>query len=102
MAITSYALTTTPTAIFTASGSNVISTMYYCNADTGNAHAVSVWLVANGGTALNLNMIYNNVNVAAKDTLVVDREKIVLENGDSIWAYANNNGVINATVSSFS
>jgi hypothetical protein len=46
-------------------------------------------------------MIYNNVNVVAKDTYVVDREKIVLSNGDAIYAYANINGNISATVSYF-
>jgi hypothetical protein len=101
MAITSYALTTTPTAIFTSSGTSVITAMYYCNIDPSTANAFSVWLVQNGGVHSNTNVIYNNVAVVAKDTYVVDREKIVLENGDSIYAYGNVNNVISATISSF-
>ena len=100
--ITSSALTTTPTAVFTASGVNVISTMYFCNTNTTTAYAFSVWLVPSGtGTVANTTMIYNNVTVVAKDTFVVDREKIVLSNGDAIYAYANINGNISATVSYF-
>ena len=99
--ITSTTLSTSPTAIFTASGINVISTMYFCNSNPANAYGFSVWLVPSGGAISNTNMIYNNVSVVAKDTHVVDREKIVLSNGDSIYAYANINGNINATVSSF-
>ena len=99
--ITSTELTTTPAAIFTASGTNVISTMYFCNTNTTTAYGFSVWLVPNTGSVSNANMIYNNVNVVAKDTYVVDREKIVLSNGDAIYAYANINGNISATVSYF-
>ena len=99
--ITSSALTTTPAAIFTASGTNVISTMYFCNTNTTTPYGFSVWLVPSGGGVSNTNMIYNNVNVVAKDTYVVDREKIVLSNGDAIYAYANINGNISATVSYF-
>jgi hypothetical protein len=39
--------------------------------------------------------------VAAKDTFVVDREKIILGNGDSIQAYGNINNYITATITSF-
>ena len=99
--ITNAALTTNPTAIYTSVGTNVITTAYYCNIDQSNSHSFSVWLVPNGGTATNTNMIYNNVTVVAKDTYVMDREKIVLSNGDSIYAYANANNAISATVSSF-
>jgi hypothetical protein len=100
--ITNASLTTTPTAIFTSSGVNVISAMYFCNSNPATAYGFSVWLVPSGGGVSNTTMIYNNVNVVAKDTYVVDREKIVMSNGDAIYAYANINGNISATVSSFS
>jgi hypothetical protein len=100
--ITNTALTTNPTAIYTSVGTNVITTAYFCNVDQNNSHSFSVWLVPNGGTVSNVNMVYNNVTVVAKDTYVVDREKIVLSNGDAIYAYSNVNNLISATVSSFS
>jgi urocanate hydratase len=99
--VTNAALTTTPTAIFTASGVNVISTMHYCNVNQNTAYGFSVWIVPNGGSVSNANMIYNNVTVVAKDTFVVDREKLVLSNGDAIYAYSNVNNEISATITSF-
>jgi hypothetical protein len=99
--ITSTSLTTNPAAIFTSVGTTVVSTMYFCNTNTTVAYGFSVWLVPSGGGVSNTNMIYNNVNVVAKDTYVVDREKIVLSNGDAIYAYSNINGNISATISSF-
>lgn len=100
--ISSTALTTTPTAIFTATGTNVITTMYFCNVDNYASTSFSVWLVPNGDTVSNINLIYNNVTVVARDTHIVDREKIVLSNGDAIYAYANISNLISATVSNFS
>ena len=46
-------------------------------------------------------MVYNNVAVVARDTYVIDREKLVLNNGDAIYAYSNINANISATISSF-
>jgi hypothetical protein len=99
--ITSTSLTTNPTAIFTSDGTNVVTTMYFCNVDT-SAHMFSLWLVANGDNTTNINMIYNNVSVEASDTFVIDREKIVLSNGDAIFASTDENYMISATVSNFS
>jgi len=100
--ITSTALTTSPTAIFTAEGTNVVTTMYFCNVDNSSSHMFSLWLVANGDNVTNINMIYNNVSVAASDTFVIDREKIVLSNGDAIFAYVDESNMMSATVSNFS
>lgn len=99
--VTNTALTTNPSAIFTSTGISVISTMHFCNVNQNTPTQVSVWVVPSGGTVANLTMIYNNVTVAAKDTFVVDREKIILGNGDSIQAYGNINNYITATVTSF-
>ena len=99
--ISSTALTTTPAAILTSTGTTVVSAMYFCNTNNTTTYDFSVWLVPNTGSTSNTNMIYNNVHVVAKDTYVVDREKIVLSNGDAIYAYANINGNISATISSF-
>jgi len=99
MAISSSSLTTTPTPVFTSTGINVISTVYYCNIDQANAQTFSVWLVPSGGEPDETNLVYNNVSVVASDTFVIDREKVVLENGDMI--YANCTANISVTISSF-
>jgi hypothetical protein len=71
--------------------------MYFCNTDT-STQAVSVYLVPNGGTPSDSNIIYKNYGITAHDTLVVDKEKIILNNGDAVYASANNNSVITTTV----
>jgi len=100
MTINSFALDGTPTPIFTSIGVSVISAAYFCNVDQMSSQMFSVWLVQNGDNATDTNMIYSNVAVVASDTYVMDREKIVLDNGDSI--YANCSASISATISSFS
>ena len=100
MAISSSSLTSSPTPIFSSTGISVISAKYYCNTDDTNSQYFSVWLVPNGDSPNNSNIIYNQVHVVAKDTYVCDREKIVLDNGDSIWANCTAN--ITVTISSFS
>lgn len=99
--VTNTALTTNPTAIFTSSGTSVISTLHFCNVNQNSPTQLSVWVVPSGGSVGNTTMIYNNVTIAVKDTFVVDREKIILGNGDSIQAYGNINNYITATVTSF-
>ena len=99
MAISSSSLTSTPTPIFTSTGVTVISAAYYCNIDQTNAQTFSVWLVPSGGTPDETNLIYNNVSVVASDTFVIDREKVVLDNGDMIYANCTEN--MSVTISSF-
>jgi len=100
MTISSFELTSTPVAIFTSIGTTVVSAKYYCNIDENSSQYFSVWLVQNGQDPGNSNIIYNQVHVVAKDTYVCDREKIVLDNGDSV--YANCSANITATLSTFS
>lgn len=100
--ITNALLTTTPTAAYTSSGTNVITTMYFCNSHNSASQAFSVWLIPSGGSVSNTTMVYNNVTVVAKDTYVVDREKLVLSNGDAVYVYGNTNSNVSVTISSFS
>jgi hypothetical protein len=100
MTISSFSLTPTPSAIFTSIGTSVISAGYFCNVDQGSSQMFSVWLVQNGQSPADDNLIYTNVHVVSGDTYVMDREKIVLDNGDSV--YANCTASITATLSTFS
>ena len=94
MAITNANLTTTPTAIFTSANTSVITSMYFCNSSSTTPYTFSMWLVKSGGGVGNINQVYNNVAVVARDTYVVDRERVVLDAGDAIFAYANAVNVI--------
>jgi hypothetical protein len=72
--------------------------MYFCN-DDATARDLSVYAVPSGGTVANSTQIYKNVQIAGSDTFVVDMEKLVLANGDTIQATASANTAITATVS---
>lgn len=88
--------------IFTSTGTNgdVITTMYFCNIDTG-FNTANVFVVKSGSVAnVLLNMVYSNVAIQADDTLVVDMEKLVLAPGDSIRANCYNSDKLLVTVSS--
>ena len=81
----------------------VVTTMYLCN--TANTAAlVNVYLVPSNANPADPNgsLIYSNVPLAGNDTYVIDGERIVLENGDGIFANitSGNAGAVVMTVSS--
>jgi len=74
----------TPQAIITANADIAVTTLYLCNR-TASTVTTSVFLVGNGDATWD-NMIYNEVQIAGKDTLVIDNERLLLGLGDSIQA----------------
>lgn len=85
MALLSTQLTNTTTSIFTSSGTNAITAIYVCNSGSQAVH-VTIYAVANGDTPSALNAIYYGIPLTINDTYVIDTEKIILENGDSLHA----------------
>lgn len=98
MAISNTVLTTSISNVYVSSGNSVISVMYFYNNDA-SARDFSLFLVPSGTTTIDSTVqIYGNVQVTPYDTFVVDLEKLVLSNGDSIRANASANTSITATV----
>ena len=96
MAIQSTTLTLATSNIYVSSGNTVISTMYFCNYGSSAAN-LNVYITGNGATfSTTANIVYRGVQIAAADTFVIDREKLVLANGEYIRA--NSGGTISATV----
>lgn len=96
MAIQSTTLTLATSNIYVSSGNTVISTMYFCNYGSSAAN-LNVYITGNGATfSTTANIVYREVQIAAADTFVIDREKLVLANGEYIRA--NSGGTISATV----
>ena len=91
-------VTTTASNIYASSGNTVMSVTYLCNYSASPVQ-VNVFVVSNGGTASNANKIYSNVNIVAGDTLVIETEKIIFGNNDSLRANASADNAITATVS---
>jgi len=97
MSIQNTALSGTAIAIYTSTGNTVISTMHIPNY-TAAPITANVWLVPSGGTPSFTNIIYGNVTITAYNTLVVDREKFVLDNGDAIYANVSASSSASASV----
>ena len=97
MSISNTTLTTTPAAVYTSTGSSVITLGYFCNIDTATQY-VNLWLVSNGDTAGNTNIIYSNVAITPSDTMVLDKEKMILDNGDALYANASSAGNVVTTI----
>jgi hypothetical protein len=82
----------------------IVTTMYLCN--TSNVAATAnVYLVPAASNFLadpTSTLIYSNLPIAPGDTYIVDGERIVLENGDSIQANITTGaaGTVIMTVSS--
>ena len=89
---------TTPSAVYTSSGTTAVTAMYLCNYSAGTVN-VSVYVVPSAGTAGNTNIIYQNITIAAGDTYVIDTERLVLDNGETIQASADAGSAVNVTVS---
>ena len=98
MAILNTALTTTAAPIYTSSGNSATTVIHLCNYANNGATA-NVWVVPNGLTANALTIVYSNVSLTAQNTLVVDTEKLILSNGDAIYANVSIDGSVSATVS---
>lgn len=88
-------ITTSAGNAYVSTGNTAITWMTLCNYSTGNVET-NVYVVPNGGTAGNNNIILSNLLITSNDTyqLYQAAEKIILSNGDSIQVSANANSAI--------
>ena len=89
---------TTPSAIYTSTNNTAVTNVYFCNYG-GSSVTVDVYLVPNGGSAANTNIIYKTISIPAANTFVMDTEKLILGNGDSLQASASAATSVTATIS---
>jgi len=92
MALTAYAVTTTPTAlslptVTAPSTGNAITSMMICNY-SGALDNISIWAVPSGFSNSNTNIIVYQLAVPAGETVSLDQEKLVLGSGDAIYVSA--------------
>jgi len=99
MAISNTVLTTSISNVYVSSGNSVVSVMYFYN-DNASTRDFSLFLVPSGTSTIDSTVqIYGNVQVTSQDTFVIDLEKLVLGNGDTIRANASANTSVTASVS---
>jgi hypothetical protein len=96
MAISSTSVNTTAaTAIYTSVNSTACTVIYICNT---SASTVTV-TVNVGAAAANANTIYKLLSIVANDTYVINMERLMLDNGQSIWVTASAANAVVTTVS---
>lgn len=101
MAITNNAIAiTTPASVYDSHGDNAITTLIVCNTGDPTDPAGDIdylWLYV-GGSADNTTMIVNGLPIPGGETVTFDQEKMVLADGDSIFAVCTND-LLSITVS---
>ena len=99
---------TLPAAIYTSSGNNAITTIIVCNKvlfDPANPltgqTSLYLWAMpaADGSTPLDKHLIVNGLPIPAGETVSFDQEKMVLANGDKLFAKSDSPANLVATVS---
>jgi hypothetical protein len=89
----------TAASIYTSSGTSAITTIHLCNT-TGSTVTANVYIVTSGGIAGAGNAIYTNLSITGQNTYIINAEKFILSNGDSIRANCSAGSSVTATVSS--
>ena len=100
MAITNFQVAaTTGSAAFTASADTAVTVIYITNKTDGDG-TVDVYLVPNGASVSTNHLIYTQLTVKARDTYILDTEKLILETGAKIYIVAPDSAAqFNATIS---
>ena len=101
MTIQSTLVTGSATTIFTSSGNTATTAIFFMN-NNGSARTLDLHIVLNGQSAAVTNKILKAISINGGDTYVVNTEKLVLSNGDTIQAVASTVDSIYATISSVS
>ena len=92
--------TTNNTTVYTSDGETGITTLLICNHHASTDAVVDVFVVPSGGTAGNANQILKSLTIVASDTFVMDMEKLVLADGDTIIIKSDVADVVNRVISS--
>ena len=90
----------TTTEVFLANGQQAITTIIFCNTSNTTDATINVFAVPFGSNAGVTTQIINQVSIPVAETFVMDTERLILENGDVIYAQASQPNTITATVSS--
>lgn len=98
MSISTANITSTGGNIYTSTGNTVITWLSICNTTGANITA-TVHVLASGASANSMNTIASNVLITSGDTyqIYTGNEKLLLDNGSTIYAIANANALSSVT-----
>lgn len=88
-------VTTSGNTVYTSSGNTVITFLSLCNYDPTTSVTANVYVVPNGSSISNSNILFNRLAIANTDTYqcYAGNEKLILGNGDTIRIGATANTV---------
>ena len=86
--ITNTEIDKTPTIIFASVGNAAVNLMIFCNTDDTLQAKVTVAVVPNGEEYELKHLIIYKTILNPLETLFFSQEKIILENGDTVYAIA--------------
>jgi len=89
---------TTAANIYVSVGNTIITTVHLCNY-SGSAVTANLYLVPSGNVAGNTNIIYSSATINGQNTLIMEKEKVILSNGDTIQANCSAGNAVTATIS---
>ena len=100
MAITNFQVAaTTGSAAFTASADTAVTVIYITNKTDGDG-TVDIHIVPNGSSVSANFLVYSQLTIKARDTYILDTEKLILETGAKIFISAPDSAAqFNATIS---
>lgn len=98
MALAQAAVGTTATVIYTSSGETVTTNIMLMN-NGGSAVVVQIFAVPNGQSAGNSTKIIKDLTIDAADTYILNTEKFVLADGDTIQVTCDTASSVFATTS---
>jgi len=101
MAISQATVGATATTVYTSTNTTAITCMFFMN-DNAASRTLDVHVVKNGESLAATNKIVKTITVDPADTYVINIEKLVLDNGDTIQCVASAGSSIQATISSVS
>ena len=100
MAITNYQVGTgTGTAAFEALAETAVTVIYITNKTDGDG-TVDIYVTPNGQSVSENFKVYTELTIKARDTYILDTEKMILETGAKIFIAAPDSAAqFNATIS---
>ena len=100
MAITNFQVAaTTGSAAFTASADTAVTVIYITNKTDGDG-TVDIYVTPNGASVSANHLFYSQITIKARDTYILDTEKLILETGAKIYIVAPDSAAqFNATIS---
>ena len=100
MSITTTAVGSSNTTIYTSTNSTAITNLTLCNFSNANV-TISLHVVPNGTVVTTSNMMLDTLTITAHDTYVLygASEKLLLDNGDFINVICSSASAVTAIVS---